>query len=125
MRRSAKVTPKEWQLMRELWDEAPLTITQLTQRLRQQTGWSKNTVITMLNHLEAKGVVRFEQQAGERARRYFPAVAEKTVAAEETSDLLQRVYQGNFGLLLSTMLESQALSPQEIDELQALLRQED
>ena len=65
----------EWKLMRRLWDHFPSTITELTAALREETGWSKNTVITMLSRLEAKGAVRCQE--GGRAKLYYPALEEK------------------------------------------------
>ena len=44
----------EWVLMRRLWEEAPRTITQLTAALKEEAGWSKHTIISMLSRLEAK-----------------------------------------------------------------------
>ena len=38
----------EWKLMNRLWQTSPMTITELTAALREDTGWSKNTVITMV-----------------------------------------------------------------------------
>ena len=43
---------------------------QLVEQLREDTGWSKHTVITMLSRLEAKGAVRHEE--GERAKQFYP-----------------------------------------------------
>ena len=37
----------EWKLMNRLWQTAPMTITELTAALKEETGWSKNTVITI------------------------------------------------------------------------------
>ena len=48
----------EWKLMNRLWQTAPMTITELTAALKEETGWSKNNIITMLSRLEAKGAVR-------------------------------------------------------------------
>ena len=47
----------EWKLMNRLWQASPMTITELTAALREDTGWSKNTVITMLSRLEGKEAV--------------------------------------------------------------------
>ena len=60
----------EWKLMNRLWQTAPMTITELTAALKEETGWSKNTVITMLSRLEGKEAVRHEE--GRRAKLYFP-----------------------------------------------------
>ena len=51
------LSDSEWTLMNCLWEKHPMTITELTAALRPKTGWRKNTVITMLARLEAKGAV--------------------------------------------------------------------
>ena len=67
---SCNLTDAEWKLMHRLWETAPQTITQLTAALREETGWEKHTVITMLSRLEAKGAVRHEE--GARAKQFSP-----------------------------------------------------
>ena len=109
----------EWKLMRGLWDQAPRTITELTAALREETGWSKNTVITMLARLEAKGAVRHE--AGERAKRYYPALRREDAVRDETESFLSKVYGGSLGLMMSAMVESRRLSEEDISELAAIL----
>ena len=116
-----ELSNSEWKLMRRLWDRAPSTITELTAALREETGWSKNTVITMLSRLEAKGAVRCEQ--GERAKRYFPAVERRAAARAETENFLGKVYGGSLGLMMSAMVESRGLTEADIAELSAILEQ--
>lgn len=113
------LSDSEWKLMRRLWSGAPKTITELTAELREETGWSKNTIITMLSRLEAKGAVRHE--AGLRAKRYFPALQQKDAAREETENFLSKVYGGSLGLMMSAMVESRQLSEADIAELSAIL----
>ena len=109
----------EWKLMNKLWQGAPLTITQLTAALHSETGWSKNTVITMLSRLEAKGAVRHEE--GGRAKRYFPALRQEDAARDETESFLSKVYGGSLGLMMSAMVESRQLTESDIAELSAIL----
>ena len=72
----------EWKLMNRLWQTSPMTITELTAALKEETGWSKNTVITMLSRLEGKEAVRHEE--GRRAKLYFPAVGREDAIEAET-----------------------------------------
>ena len=77
----------EWKLMNRLWQTSPMTITELTASLREDTGWSKNTVITMLSRLEGKEAIRHEE--GRRAKLYFPAVdREDAIEADEVFTVL-------------------------------------
>jgi BlaI family penicillinase repressor len=109
----------EWKLMRRLWDRTPSTITELTAALREETGWSKHTVITMLSRLESKGAVRHEE--GGRAKRYFPVLRREDAARDETESFLSKVYGGSLGLMMSAMVESRRLSESDIAELSAIL----
>ena len=113
------LSDSEWKLMNRLWDRAPMTITELTAALRAETGWAKNTVITMLSRLEAKGAVRHEE--GSRAKQYFPAVNREDAALAETENFLSKVYGGSLGLMMSAMVDSRRLTPEDIAELSAIL----
>lgn len=109
----------EWRLMNALWAESGLTIAQLTARLKEDTGWSKNTIITMLSRLEGKGAVVHD--GGRPAKRYSPALEREDAAQAETGRFLDKVYGGRLGLMMSAMVDAQALSQADIDELTAIL----
>ena len=113
------LSDSEWRLMNRLWDRSPMTITELTAALREDTGWTKNTIITMLSRLEAKGAVRHEE--GSRAKQYFPAVNREDAALAETENFLSKVYGGSLGLMMSAMVDSHALTEADITELSAIL----
>lgn len=113
------LSDNEWKLMGRLWERSPRTITEQTADLREETGWSKNTIITMLSRLEAKGAVRHEE--GARAKAYYPAVDRETAARAETESFLGKVYGGSLGLLVSAMVESRALTEEDLAELSAIL----
>ena len=113
------LSDSEWKLMNRLWDRSPMTITELTAALREDTGWSKNTVITMLSRLEAKGAVRHEE--GLRAKRYFPVTRREDAALTETESFLGKVYGGSLGLMVSNLVERHALTEADIAELSAIL----
>ena len=113
------LSDSEWKLMNRLWDRSPMTITELTAALREDTGWTKNTIITMLSRLEAKGAVRYEE--GVRAKQYFPTVNREDAARAETESFLSKVYGGSLGLMVSNLVESHALTEADIAELSAIL----
>ncbi len=120
-RNPINLSDSEWKLMNRLWAENPMTIMELTAALKEDTGWSKNTVITMLSRLESKGAVRCEQ--GLRAKSYFPAIERQAAARAETESFLGKVYGGSLGLMMSAMVESKGLTETDIAELSAILEQ--
>ena len=108
----------EWTLMYKLWEEPSRTIAQLTAALQPETGWSKHTVITMLNRLEGKGAVSHD---GGTPRHYSATLAKEDAARAETRSFLDKVYGGRLGLMMSAMVDSRSLTQQDIDELAAIL----
>ena len=108
----------EWKLMYKLWEEPSRTIAQLTAALQPETGWSKHTVITMLNRLEGKGAVSHD---GGTPRHYSATLAKEDAARAETRSFLDKVYGGRLGLMMSAMVDSRSLTQQDIDELAAIL----
>lgn len=110
----------EWKLMNQLWEESPQTITELTATLKPQTGWTKHTIISMLTRLEVKGAVNYTR---EKAKHYAPCIGREDAAGTETAHFLDRVYGGSLGLLLNTMVQSNGLSREELDELSTILQQ--
>ncbi|MBE6996452.1 MAG: BlaI/MecI/CopY family transcriptional regulator [Ruminococcaceae bacterium] len=114
------LSDNEWKLMNHLWDKSPLTITELTAALKSETGWSKNTVITMLSRLESKEAIRHED--GVRAKQYYPALAREDATRAETESFLGKVYGGRLGLMMHAMVESKSLTAEDIEELSAILK---
>lgn len=111
----------EWKIMNCLWESGGSTITELTAALRKETGWDKHSVITMLSRMEKKEAVA-HQKAG-RAKVFYPIVPRGAVSMQETRGFLQKVYRGSLGMMVNAMVEDQALSREEIQELYDILEQ--
>lgn len=115
-----RLSDSEWLLMNALWDHSPRTITQLVEQLREDTGWSKHTVITMLSRLEAKGAVRHEE--GERAKQFYPILDRTATQRQETRSFLFRLYGGSLKLMVNTLVGDTRLSDEDLAALDALLK---
>lgn len=120
MDRHIGLSHAEWRVMEALWQQAPRTIAQLTAALEEETGWGKHTVISFLNRMEKKGAVTYREEG--RAKAYSPAYPREEATLEETERFLGRVFGGRVGLLVSSMVDSRALSEAEIDELLEILQ---
>lgn len=111
----------EWKIMNRLWESGGNTVTELTASLREETGWDKHIIITMLNRMEKKEAIAHKQ--GGRAKIFYPTVSREEVSMQETRGFLKKVYQGSLGMMVNAMVEEQALSEEEIQELYAILEQ--
>jgi len=115
------LSPGEWKLINLLWAHSPRTITQMVRALTDDTGWSKYTVIKMLQRMEEKGAVRHEE--GGPAKAFFPVLAQQAAELTETEAFLDRVYGGSLGLMMSVMVRGGQLSRSELNEIYLLLRE--
>ena len=69
-RKETNITKSEQKLLRLLWREGPMSVMQITGKLEQETGWSKQAVISFLRRMETKELVTYEQKG--RTRYYLP-----------------------------------------------------
>lgn len=116
-----KISDAEWKVMNLLWERAPLTITQMAHTFAEE-GWSKSMVITYLNRLEKKGAVWYRQ--GPKARYYYPGIDQRETNTEAARGFLDKVFHGDIALMVSTMVQREALSEEDLDELRQIPEKE-
>ncbi|AGH50250.1 MULTISPECIES: BlaI/MecI/CopY family transcriptional regulator [Sphingomonadales] len=115
-----RISDGEHAVMDVLWDEAPLTAAEVAERIDPARGWSDRTVKTMLARLLAKGVLAHEEDG--RRYLYRPLVARADYAARESRKLIDRLFGGRAAPLVAHLAEQDQLSPQDIAEIEALLK---
>ena len=113
--------PSEWIIMEKLWENPPKTIMQLYHELKEEPGWSKSTVNTMLARMVKKDIIYFEE--GIKAKQYFPNIKRDEAAITETESLLERVYNGSVGMMLNTLIRNNNLTESDIKELYQILEE--
>jgi len=111
----------QFQIMQVLWDHGRASAREITDVLSGSEPVAHSTVQTLLRQLEAKGAVGHEE-AG-RTFVFFPRLKEDKVKRTAARDVLERVFGGNVGSLVSHLLKTERLSRSELDELQRLIEQ--
>ncbi len=115
-----RLTSTEWEVYECLWEESPLTLTQIARRLTERTGWTKSTGETLVRRMSEKGLLHWMQ--GPKAKLYYPVLTREDAAARETRGFLRKVFGGSVGLMVSAMAEREELSEEEVEQLYAVLR---
>ena len=82
-------------------------------------GWSRSTTLTMLRRMTEKEMIACKEENGLLV--YSPLIDRESATRRETESFLGRVYQGSVSMMLSAFTRKQALSPEEIEELYAIL----
>ena len=119
MKKTPRISDAEWQVMRVLWREHPLAATAVHDRLAAGSGWTARTVKTLIDRLYTKGALS-RRKAG-RAFEFSPKVAEADCVRAEGRSFLDRVYGGALRPMLTSFLEEETLSPEDIAALRAIL----
>jgi predicted transcriptional regulator len=115
-----RIGEAEYAVMEVLWQDAPLTATEVADRVPAERGWSIRTVKTMLARLLAKGVLAHEEEG--RRYLYRPAVARADYVAQESGRLIDRMFGGRVTPLVAQLAERDRLTDADIAEIEALLK---
>ena len=115
-----QLSDAELKIMEVLWEHSPQTMARITQALYHETAWTKNTVITLLKRMIAKGTVRVDETVFPKI--YAPLVERKALARQETKSLLSRLFQGSATMLMSNMVEEGGVTNEELDAMMRLLQ---
>lgn len=119
MKTIPKISGSEWTVIKALWDENPVTANRLVEIVSKSTTWKPNTIKSLLNRLVKKGVVSYENVG--RVYHYSPRIEESLMVKEESQSLLKRVFGGAARPLLVTLIESEDLSDEDIEEIRRVL----
>ncbi|HDI3056908.1 TPA: BlaI/MecI/CopY family transcriptional regulator [Clostridium botulinum] len=115
-----KISAAEWEVMKLLWKENPLTSEKIINSLTEKMDWSTQTVKTFITRLLKKEAIGFEKVG--RAYNYYPLISEDECIKAENQSFLQKVYDGAVGMLFTRFLEEETLSEEEIEELEQILK---
>ncbi|KTT69611.1 BlaI/MecI/CopY family transcriptional regulator [Sphingomonas endophytica] len=115
-----RISDAEHAVMEVLWEESPLTAQDVSERVDPARGWSAATVKTLLGRLLSKEAVRHEVDG--RRYLYSPAVQREDYVARESTRLIDRLFGGRLTPLVAHLAERDALSDQDISEIEALLK---
>jgi BlaI family transcriptional regulator, penicillinase repressor len=115
-----KISSAEWEVMNVVWSRHPLTAAEVFASLPQGHGWKQKTVNTFLTRLADKGVLAVTREG--KINIYAPLLKREACVASEGASFLQRVFQGASGSLVMHFCERADLTPEEIRELEEILK---
>ena len=119
-KRPPTIPDSELDVLKVLWDRGQATVREALETLRAGgRQWSYATVATLLDRLASKGLVTSDRS--ELAFVYRPAISSQEVRQRRLSNLVDKLYQGEPGLLVLHLLKSHPLDAGQAKEVRAVL----
>ncbi len=119
MPRTPRISDAEWEVMKILWEQSPMTAGDVIERLEGKSDWNHRTIRTLLSRLVKKGALAYGQQG--KAYLYRPKVSKDACVREESKSFADRIFAGNPTPLLAHLVRNTELSPDDIKELRKIL----
>ncbi|HXR08267.1 MAG TPA: BlaI/MecI/CopY family transcriptional regulator [Candidatus Acidoferrum sp.] len=119
MKRHARISPAEWEVMRIIWAGSPILAREVIAGLGRSRNWHAKTIRTLLARLVKKRVLHFQKQG--RAYLYRPLVPQADCVQAECQSFLDRVFDGALVPLFTQFLEGREISDSQRRELRLLL----
>ena len=115
-------TGLEHQILRILWDESPLPVREIRQRLADRgRDLAHASVITTLNIMVRKKYLRRNKQ--KNAFLFRPRVTREQVAEQMLGDLVDRVFDGSAASVVLSLFNCSEIDADELKELRRLIQQ--
>jgi len=114
------ISDAERQVILTLWEHGPSSVRDVLSHLaRAGSGWSRSTVITLLQRLERKGYVASDKSG--HAFLFRAALTRDELLAQRMSKLADDLCDGEWTPLLLAFARRERLKPHEVEELQRLV----
>lgn len=114
-------TELELEILKVLWNEAPLPVRDVRARLETEANrpLAHSSVITMLNIMHRKGFLTRKKEGN--AFLFSPKVKKESLTGRMLGDLVSRVFGGSPTAMMLNLLETSDLDTDELAELRRLI----
>lgn len=110
-----KIHESEYRFCLILWEQEPVTATQLAKLCQEQLGWKRTTTYTVIKRLAERGVLKNEDGA------VTSLISKEEAQAGEIDELVEKKFEGSLPAFIAAFTKRQDLSEQELDEVQRMI----
>lgn len=115
MEKKKNVSDAELEILEVLWTAGePLNTAQIRSMLEENKSWERTTVLTLIQRLVKKGMLRQEKR---EVYYYSPAVSREAYVKEETKNFVNKFFHGRSGNMAAALMADDDLTKEDIKEL--------
>jgi BlaI family penicillinase repressor len=114
-----ELTEAEWAIIKAVWEQQPCAAPAVQESLVKSQAWTYSTVRTLMDRMVAKGLLTAEKVR--HLTLYRAAITRQQAQLTELRYALKHAFDGALKPMVETLLTSEKISTQELDELEALI----
>jgi len=122
-KKSSGPTDRELAILGVLWEKGPSTVRKVHEVLEPDSQTGYTTTLKLMQIMAEKGLLEREDDAGQRAHVYRPAMSEERTQKQLIQDLLDRVFAGSAAKLVMRALSARKVSSKELKRIREMLDQ--
>src|SRR5213595_2700589 len=120
-KQTVELTEAEWTIIKTVWEHEPCAAPTIQEKLHRQTEWTYSTVRTLMDRMVAKGLLTAEKIRN--LTLYRSAVTREQAQRGELLYALKHAFNGALTPMVQCLLDTNKLKPEELAELEALIKE--
>ena len=119
-KKNYELTEGEWAIIQAVWKNEPCAAPTVQEKLEAQKNWTYSTVKSLMDRMVTKGLLKTE-----RIRNlilYRSVITRIQAQKSEVMRTVKRAFDGALTPMMQFLLDNNALSQKQLNELEALIK---
>lgn len=110
-----KIFESEYRFCEILWDNEPVSSSELVRLCNEKLEWKKSTTYTVIKRLTERGVIKSEDAI------VTSLYSREEIQAAESAEVVERTFAGSLPSFIAAFTKNKQLTQDEIAEIQAII----
>ena len=110
-----KIFDSEYGFCEILWENEPVSSSELVKLCREKLEWKKSTTYTVIRRLSERGVLKSENAI------VTSLISKEEVLSEESAAIVEKTFSGSLPGFIAAFIRKKDLTQQEIEEIQQII----
>ena len=118
------ISEAELEVMQVLWHRGESTSLEIIDEVKKKKEWKSNTIKTLISRLVTKEFIDVIRE-NKSLLVYKSKVSEEDYKSKETSNFIEKLYNGSINNMLVAFAKSNKLSKKDLEDLMKLVEDEE
>ncbi len=110
-----KIFESEYRFCEILWENEPVSSSELVRLCNEQLEWKKSTTYTVIRRLSERGVLKSENAV------VTSLVSKEEILSAESAEVVEKTFSGSLPSFIAAFTRKKPLTQKEIDEIQQII----